>query len=71
MKKFATLSMMAVAACAVDMAVENPYLDIFVPSVTDTLGTGHEKKPEHHEPHIKIDVWDTINTELMELMVEV
>lgn len=68
MKKFAALSMMAVAACAVDMAVENPYLEIFVPSVKDTLGTGHEKAPEHH---IKVDVWDTINTELMELMVEV
>lgn len=71
MKKFATLSMMAVAACALDMVVENPYLDIFVPSVKDTLGTGHEKAQEYHEPHIKIDVWDTINTELMELMLEV
>ena len=33
MKTFAALSLVAAAACAVDMVVENPYIDMFVPPV--------------------------------------
>ena len=70
-KTFAALSLMAVSACAVDMVVENPYVDLFVPSFQNTLGDWSKREQGQPEPHIKVNVWDTISTELKELMAEV
>ena len=99
MKTFAALSLVAAAACAVDMMVENPfihyppvdsasnsprmehkqnepspYLDIYVPPVdlkgmteSNSSRMGHNQ----NEPRVKVNVWDTIKTELDELMANV
>ena len=69
MKAFAAFAMMAVAACAVDMQAENPYKDLFgsknsqvKDSSSDDSGSGKT---------VEVDVWDTVDSELMELMTEI
>ena len=76
MRKFATLAMMAISACAVDMQVEvqaeNPYKDLF-----DNGGSGGAKgsfgasKNNGSSASVKVNVWDTVDSELDELHAEV
>ena len=78
MKTFAALSLTAAAACAVDMVVENPYMDLFgagdnmhaVPTPGQMFSEPTVMKQEP-EPSVKVNVWDTIATELEELMTEI
>lgn len=68
MRAFSVLAMLAVAACAVDMQLENPYKDLF--------GSGgmqgkDSSKSDQDDGTVKVDVWDTVDSELMELMNEV
>ena len=86
MKTFAALAMIAVAACAVDVDAANPYADLFAKKNGATSNTSSttstfsqpsgsvsepQKKHTHAYPTVHVDIWDTVDSELMELMAEV
>ena len=74
MKSFATFALLAVAACAVDIEVEH-YKKIFnAPSAPAAVFSNDvaESDPHSHEDGtVHVNVWETIDAELMELMNEV
>ena len=70
MRAFSVLAMLAVAACAVDMQLENPYKDLF--GSGGMQGKDSSKSDQDDGKNtVKVDVWDTVDSELMELMTEV
>ena len=70
MRAFSVLAMLAVAACAVDMQVENPYKDLF--GSVGMQGKDSSKTDEDDGKNtVKVDVWDTVDSELGDLMAEV
>ena len=74
MKSFATFALLAVAACAVDIEVEQSYKKIFnAPSAPSAVFSNDDAETNHtHEDGtIHVNVWETIDAELMELMNEV
>ena len=75
MKTFATLALMAVAACAVDMQTEDRYTNLYqgqAPAPSNNVQVAEkEVEHEHDENVVHVDVWETIDTELAELMNEV
>lgn len=75
MKSFATFALLAVAACAVDIEVEQSYKKIFnAPSAPAAVFSNDvaESDPHSHEDGtVHVNVWETIDAELMELMNEV
>ena len=68
MRAFSVLAMLAVAACAVDMQLENPYKDLFG---SGGMSGKDSSKSDQDDGTVKVDVWDTVDSELMELMNEV
>ena len=76
MKSFATFALLAVAACAVDIEVEQSYKKIFnapsAPAAVFSNDDGHDETDHTHDDGtIHVNVWETIDAELMELMNEV
>ena len=61
MKAFATFALLAVAACAVDIDAE-------VPSFFNPDASKNNTETDHT---VEVNVWTTIDNELMELMTEV
>lgn len=66
MKSFASIALLALSAFAIDIEVED------VSKYTGNLkfspdGTAHK----HTHPVVHVNVWDTIDEELMELMTEI
>ena len=73
MKTFATLALMAVAACAVDMQTEDRYSNLYQSQAPAAGNTAAETEVvnDQGEAVVEVDVWETIDNELMELMNEV
>ena len=72
MKSFATLALLAVAACAVDIDSENPYKQIFNAPVTPAAVLSDDgDSAGQDDGTVAVNVWETIDEELMELMTEV
>ena len=80
MKTFASLAMIAVAACAVDMQAQFHDIDIFAsivpPSKKYASTASKPKEPEkvlekHENSTVQVDEQDKFDSELMELMKEI
>ena len=70
MKSFAALALMAVAACAVDIEVEkNTYKNAFMAPASPSAVLNDDDSSD--DGTVKVNVWETIDAELMELMNEV
>ena len=73
MKSFVTFALLGVAACAVDMQAEQSYQKIFsAPSAPAAVFASDESEDHTHDDGtVHVNVWETIDDELMELMNEV
>ena len=73
MKSFVTFALLGVAACAVDMQAEQSYQKIFsAPSAPAAVFASDESEDHTHDDGtVHVNVWETIDAELMELMNEV
>ena len=70
MRAFSVLAMLAVAACAVDMQLENPYKDLFGSGGMSGKDSSKNDQDDGNNT-VKVDVWDTVDSELGDLMDEV
>lgn len=71
MRAFTVLAMMAVTACAVDMQAENPYKDLFGNKGVMADKDSSDTDKDDGGKTVAVDIWDTVDTELMDLMTEV
>lgn len=66
MKSFASIALLALSAFAIDIEAED------VSKYTGNIKYSPDGKAHRHDhPVVHVNVWDTIDEELMELMTEI